>query len=186
MFLEPQNREKYKAIVIYPQCPVELSFVELTKTKDRQLSRLNDTPKKIGTIYFDMLHELILQMIATGNVDTDRIYIGGRSMGAVTTYEMISQYPDLFAAATPISGATYLQNLDKWKDKVAVWIFHGEVDKAVPVEASRELVKRYKQLGAINFRYTEFPGVGHMCLKTHMVSPTIWNGYFLNQKNIRI
>lgn len=162
LFIDPKNREKYKAIVIYPQCPATTAFAIMPHLRDKKLTEtISGTPQKIGTIYFDMLHELILKIIASGNVDTNRIYIGGTSMGAITTYEMITEYPDLFAAATPIAGATYLQNLDKWKDKVAVWIFHGEEDTTVPFEASKKLVDRYKKSGVKNYRFTVFPGMHH-------------------------
>lgn len=184
LFLEQKNREKYKAIVIYPQCPATTAFVVMPRLRDDKITEiLSETPKKMGTIYFEMLHELILKTIASGNVDKDRIYIGGTSMGGLTTYEMITQYPELFAAATPIAGATYWQNLDKWKDKVAVWIFHGDKDTIVPFEASQELVNRYVKSGVKNYRFTKFPGMHHDIWDKTFSQPDYLEWIFSQTKN---
>src|SRR5262249_35869311 len=43
-----------------------------------------------------------------------------------------------------------------------IWAFHGARDDRVPVENTRRLIERLKQLGA-EPKYTEFPMVGHMC-----------------------
>lgn len=40
-----------------------------------------------------------------GDIDTDRIYIGGCSYGGIGTWTMIRNYPDFFAAAYPICGS---------------------------------------------------------------------------------
>ena len=40
-----------------------------------------------------------------GDIDTDRIYIGGCSYGGMGTWQMLRNYPDFFAAAYPICGA---------------------------------------------------------------------------------
>ena len=38
-----------------------------------------------------------------GNVDPNRIYITGLSMGGFGTYQIVTRYPDYFAAAAPLS-----------------------------------------------------------------------------------
>lgn len=49
------------------------------------------------------------EVIAKYNVDTTRIYVGGCSMGGMSTIDMVTAYPDLFAAAFPICCASILQ-----------------------------------------------------------------------------
>jgi len=41
-----------------------------------------------------------------------------------------------------------------------IWVFHGDADKSVSVEESRNMVKALKAIGA-DVRYSEFPGVDH-------------------------
>lgn len=48
---------------------------------------------------------VIEQFIAEmGDIDTDRVYIGGCSYGGMSTWAMIRSYPDFFAAAFPVCG----------------------------------------------------------------------------------
>jgi predicted peptidase len=56
--------------------------------------------------------------------------------------------PDPYAATAKTVGST------------PVWIFHGAVDDAVPVEESRKMAQALEVLKA-NVRYSEYPGVGH-------------------------
>ena len=56
------------------------------------------------SLYGKMVIELIEYLIKEKNIDTDRIYIAGLSMGGYGTFELVSRRPDLFAAAVPICG----------------------------------------------------------------------------------
>ena len=44
------------------------------------------------------------KFIQRKDVDTDRVYVTGLSMGGMGTYAILAQRPDMFAAATPICG----------------------------------------------------------------------------------
>ena len=92
-------------------------------------------------------------------VDRQRIYIMGLSMGAMGTYDMTIRYPELFAAAIPICGTVNPTRLKSAKD-VKFRIFHGDADNVVPVSGSRQAYKALKTAGA-DVKYTEFPGVTH-------------------------
>ena len=41
-------------------------------------------------------------------VDTQRVYIIGLSMGAMGTYDLVVRYPEIFAAAVPICGLSLI------------------------------------------------------------------------------
>jgi predicted peptidase len=43
---------------------------------------------------------------------------------------------------------------------VPIWAFHGDEDKAVKVQRSREMIEALKAAGAMP-RYTEYASVGH-------------------------
>ena len=64
-------------------------------------------------------------------------------------------------------GEAYRHSADPYATAVAaigktspIWIFHGEIDNAVPVAEARHIVELLKAAGA-NVRYTEYPGIGH-------------------------
>ena len=92
-------------------------------------------------------------------VDTQRVYIIGLSMGAMGTYDLVVRYPEIFAAAVPICGTVNPSRLSVAKD-VKFRIFHGGGDDVVPVKGSREAYKALKAAGA-DVEYIEFPGCNH-------------------------
>ncbi|MDR2040389.1 MAG: prolyl oligopeptidase family serine peptidase [Bacteroidales bacterium] len=171
LFLEPENRKKYPSIVIYPQAPKRSAFVNImrngksaffvgTRKLMREESNRNEMEISLSP-YGEMVYDIINQLIVGNIIDTTRIYIGGVSMGGYTTYQMIAEYPDLFAAAVAMSAGASLSNVEKWAGKVPIWIIHGEKDPMVPVENSRLIVKELEKLGITNFRYSEYEGIKH-------------------------
>lgn len=107
---------------------------------------------------------LLDHIIKTYNVDPRRIYITGLSMGGYGTYEMLTRYPDLFAAAIPICGGigsmTARMNLPVLKD-IPLWIFHGEKDDVVTVEESRQIYTYLQSIGHENLKMTLYPDLNH-------------------------
>ena len=99
-----------------------------------------------------------------GNVDPNRIYITGLSMGGFGTYQIVSRYPDYFAAAAPICGhGNRIENkeaLQKAFAKIPVWAFHGDRDNVVRLAEQQRTIKLLKEGGA-DIKFTIYPGVGH-------------------------
>lgn len=157
MFLNPVNREKYPAFVLFPQCP-ENSYWAY---ESRPLSFVPDQ-MPVGTEMpspFRAVKELLDTYLANPQVDKSRVYIVGLSMGAMGTYDMVSRFPDIFAAAVPICGVVNPTRLSVAKN-IVFRIFHGDADDVVPVAGSREAYKALKAAGA-SVEYIEFPGCGH-------------------------
>ena len=158
-FLNPVNREKYPAIVLFPQCPPEFYWAldsRPEKSLDNKVFPQNPPLSKI----FVSVKELLDKFIADERVDTRRIYVVGLSMGGMGTFDMAARYPDLFAAAVPICGGVYPERLASAAKKVKFRIFHGDADGVVPVKNSREIYTYLKTAGA-DVEYIEFPGCNH-------------------------
>jgi predicted esterase len=96
------------------------------------------------------------------NIDEDRTYLTGLSMGGGGTLWIGTTHPDLWAAIAPVCPAPpkgtdeLLPNLYN----TPAHFFHGDIDQAVPVAVSREWVKKLKEIGA-NVEYIEYTGVNH-------------------------
>ncbi|WP_291914096.1 prolyl oligopeptidase family serine peptidase [Chitinophaga sp. CB10] len=176
-------REKFPAYVLFPQCPVNETWAPMKVRFDSAGKRmsfefpLDAPPTKPG----GMLKPLIDSLVASGKVDPKRIYIGGLSLGGMGTFYMITKYPDLFAAAFPICGSGNAAAAANFAKKVPVWIFHGGADPVVPVQASREYDQKLKSLGA-EYKYTEYPGVGHDSWNNVFVEPGVLEWLFEHKK----
>jgi predicted peptidase len=94
------------------------------------------------------------------NVDPDRIYVTGLSMGGYGTWRLAATYPERIAAAVPICGGGNAEKLAKGLSKVPIWAFHGGKDPAVPIKESQAIVDAVKaEHGDIEF--TIYPDAGH-------------------------
>lgn len=99
------------------------------------------------------------------NIDPDRIYLWGHSMGGAGTYHIASKYPDIWAGlavAAPAPSRSVGVNpdaLEKIKH-LPILVLQGDADMSVPVAQTREWVGRMKQLG-MEHVYIEVKGGDH-------------------------
>lgn len=116
------------------------------------------------------------------NIDEDRTYVTGLSMGGGGTLKLAFRNPGVFAAAAPVCGAVYLHSDLPDSDAPAfqqtlqqaasvgriaenmkyapVYFMHGEKDPVVPVSTSITLDKRLNELG-YQSKLDIYPGVDH-------------------------
>jgi dienelactone hydrolase len=119
------------------------------------------------------------------NIDEDRVYLTGDSMGGWGTWNVGTRHPDLFAAIAPIFGgvdyhsvlseealakltplARYFQEKQSsWSMaesllNVPIFVHHGDSDQTVNVDWSRYGVRLLQRWG-YDIRYDELPGYGH-------------------------
>ncbi len=157
------NRKKYPAILVFPQCPEDGYWANVDITEDGQW--LPDGSKE-PTPSMQRVIELIESLMQNPSVDTDRIYISGLSMGGFGTFDLISRHPEWFAGAVAICGGADLNKADNYKD-VPLWVAHGAQDPVVPVDLSRSVVAKLKNMSG-KIKYTEYPEGGH----------NIWNDVY--------
>ncbi len=132
-----EKQEDFPFIVVSPQCPEGDWW-------DEKL---------------DVLTNLLDDIVARYDVDTDRIYLTGLSMGGYGTWALASKYPDRFAAIVPICGGGKRFMAYRLKD-TPVWAFHGAKDSVVPLEESEEMVEAINDRGG-NAKLTVYPDAGH-------------------------
>ncbi len=161
LFLKDSVREKYPAIVVFPQCPAnsfwsnaEFKFDSVTN-KGHLLFRADGEP----TIALKLAQELLYKLINDYPVNRKQVYVGGLSMGGMGTFEIVRRNPKLFTAAFPICGGGAVATAPAIK-KVKWWVFHGDVDSVVPASLSQEMVDALKAAGA-DVKFSLYPGVDH-------------------------
>ena len=168
LFLDSANREKFPAIVVFPQCPADSSWsVRRRKQNTDSIRFPMDVPP---TKPLRMVMNFIDNLAKSGTVDTKRIYIGGLSMGGFGTFEILWRKPKTFAAAFPICGGGNPASAKLYGKNFPVWVFHGTDDDAVPVANSRIMVEALKAAKA-KVKYTEYPGVKHDSWKNAFAEP---------------
>jgi predicted peptidase len=133
-YLKTEARED--CIFVFPQCPKEIFW-----------------PAKVESIL-----KFIDQIVEEFNVDEDRIYLTGLSMGGFGTWYTAMAKPQRFAAIAPVCGGGM-----PWNAAVLtmpVWAFHGACDPTVDVSYSDQMVEKIRAAGG-NVKYSRYEGVGH-------------------------
>ena len=144
LFLKKENREKYNSWVIFPQCSKNDRWPSISSDLWDQVfeNKIKKPNKSLGLVI-----RLMDEFIKKKDVDNQRIYLSGLSMGGMGTFEILYRRPDMFAAATPICGNGITQLAKLFANKVPVWIFHGSDDKVVSPKYSLEMARAIIESG---------------------------------------
>ena len=95
------------------------------------------------------------------DVDTNRIYLIGMSLGGFGTIEFLANHAEKIAASMELCGGTIRKDLCKL-NTVPLWIIHGTADRAVPVSRAMEIYESMKKCGPTDLlRLDKWPGVNH-------------------------
>jgi predicted peptidase len=174
LFLDSSSRYEY--YVLFPQCDTNETWSNVKRNAQNILEQV--TLKQ--TLSEHTLLKLIKWFIKTNKVDVNRIYIGGLSLGGMGTYAAIGHNPKLFAAAFPICGSSDTNFIKHNIPHLPIWIFHGDKDKAVDVQYSRNIYNALKPLNKKAI-YTEYANVGHDSWNNAFAEPTLFK--WLMQQN---
>jgi len=147
------NRKLFPCYVIAPQCAKAFRWVEVDWKLPSHIQP--DTT----SVYLSRTMRLLDSLVKKLNIDTNRIYITGLSMGGFGTWDAISRWPWKFAAAVPVCGGGDTAKASLIKN-IPIWAFHGSDDKVVMTSRSRDMISAIKKKGG-NPNYTEYPQTGH-------------------------
>lgn len=174
-FISSPNTTDYPMFVLAPQYPSHDAWASFPNYPYTAQTSANPTPAARLTI------ELIEKLLDEYNIDPDRVYVTGLSLGGEGTFDLVSRRPDLFAAAAPICGIADVEKADLMKS-VPFWVFHGEKDDVNPVDYSRAIVQALTEEGA-SPRYTEYKDYGHSIWNKAYNEPELLPWLFSQRKN---
>jgi predicted peptidase len=151
--------KKFPAIVVSPQCPTESWW-----------------PDQPVLEFVDHLEKSL-------RIDADRIYLTGLSMGGYGTWHFAGQAPERFAAIVPICGGGTPYHMRKLT-KMPIWVFHGQMDQAVPFEESSRLVEALEKFGNKTTKFTVYPEAGHNSWTAAYDSAELWDWLFAQKRGV--
>ena len=154
MFDDPTS-PVYDSIVIAPQCPDNEQWVNVPF--DCGNYSVAETPE---SVWLEAVCGIIRDCICDYNIDRNRIYITGISMGGYGTWDMLCRHGNRIAAGMPVCGGgdpTYARRLKN----IPIRTFHGSEDGAVPPEGTRKMFAALKKAGSTSVSYTELDGMSH-------------------------
>jgi predicted peptidase len=150
IWLRNEIYEKYPCYVVAPQFNKRSSNYELNE-QGVQISKPSNEVFALLKLIKDLEKEY-------PNIDKNRIYLIGYSMGASTAQNLMNLQPTTFAAVVSVAAVPDLSNLNKIKEK-NIWLIHGKKDDENPYIGSVEL---YNKLSSDkNLIFTTFTNLNH-------------------------
>jgi predicted peptidase len=160
-----KTKKDFPFVLVSPQCPDDRTW------RDDELLALLD------------------EMIAKHNIDTNRVYVTGLSMGGYGSWSLGTKYPERFAAIVPIcGGGEQIPVLLASKEKKAamkgmgIWAFHGGKDLLVPVEESQRMTNLLMRAGCKDVKVTVYPDLEHDSWTRAYSEPEIWNWFLAHSR----
>ena len=100
------------------------------------------------------------------NIDPDRIFLMGHSMGGGGTLYLGNKYSEIWAGLAPLSPALMRQTIDfnnsilEGMRGIPIYLVTGERDRLIPVRVIREWAGKMEKL-KMDFKYEEIKGGNH-------------------------
>lgn len=180
LFTDQNIRRNFPAIVVFPQSPSDSVWAQYKRVPNS--AERVFLPDAAPTVPELLVKLLVDSLVENRIVDTRRLYIGGLSLGGFGTYDMLTRYPDYFAAAFPICGAANIPVFLERSMQIPLWIFHGALDNSVSPQYDRELFKAMVTRGVKTVMYTEYPMAGHNSWDSAFAEPKLLPWLFSNKK----
>ncbi|MCB9307374.1 MAG: prolyl oligopeptidase family serine peptidase [Lewinellaceae bacterium] len=174
-FCERKMLEEHPCYLLVPQCPEGLRWGGSSKDWSALYS---PDPTVPGRMTLELLEKILEEH---PQIDRNRIYITGLSMGGFGTFDLLARRPELFAAGMPLCGGGDPDVADRMKN-IPIWVFHGRLDDAVYPQFSRRSVDALKKAGNERVKYTEYSTLGHNVWDVTYYNPEVLEWLFAQRK----
>ncbi len=162
------------ALLIFPQCPADKQWVDTPwADESHTLPSISEN--------LQLVVEMLETELANPKIDLNRVYIAGISMGGFGTWDMLSRFPEKFAAAFPICGGADVNQAKKLVN-IPILTYHGDSDTVVLTKRTRDIYAAIKQAGGEKITYVEVPDCGHASWLVAFAKTENWDWLFSNSK----
>lgn len=109
--------------------------------------------------------ELIQGLRRSFDIDTNKIYLVGHSMGGFGTWSIGCNHADMFAGLAPMAGGLFPREIIANLKNTPIYFYHSTDDKQVGPKSDQENAKALKELkdqyGPYEYIYKEYNDLGH-------------------------
>ncbi|MCC7474717.1 MAG: prolyl oligopeptidase family serine peptidase [Pirellulales bacterium] len=173
-----EKRPDFPFVLITPQSPPPINDppgkeVKRTSEEIVALVRKAWNPEQLIQLVDHVEHHL--------QIDPNRVYVTGLSMGGFGTWRLAATYPDRFAAIAPICGGGQPADWAKPLSKVPIWAFHGAKDPVVPLASTQSMVDAIRAAGG-NVQLTVYPDVQHNAWVPAYNDPKLYEWFLAHQR----
>ncbi|QED37888.1 phospholipase [Antarcticibacterium arcticum] len=176
-----KKAEEFPAIVIFPQAPKDDYWAKVEVKRDSIPYQFNFKNEEEPTKALHLVQALLNSVTQKDYIDQNRIYVGGLSMGAMGTFELLSRQPQMFAAAFAICGGADPGIVKNYRPGFNIWIFHGEKDDVVLPEYSKIMAREINSRGG-NAKLSLYPNDNHNSWDSAFAEPYLLKWLFSHER----
>ena len=132
--------------------------------------------------YSERLYQWISAYVKRPDVNSERVYLTGNSMGGFGTWALSMAHSELFAAILPICGGGLAWNTATLEN-VPVWAFHCVGDDVVKCQNTIEMIDGVKRSSKTEVKITIYPEISHDAWTKTYANPEIY-AWLLQKKKI--
>lgn len=178
-FVSGKLQSLQKCAVLIPQCPEGQQWVNVPWIDDAH------TIPKEASDALKLVKQLMDEVCESNTIDKQRIYLTGLSMGGFGVWDLVSRYPNQFAAVVAICGGGDSDEdvVTRFKH-VPIWVFHGDADETVKVKRSRDMVAALNAVGG-HPKYTEYANTGHNSWTVTYANPELYRWILSHRRKER-
>ncbi len=173
-FCEKWVREQHPHYLLVPQCPPDQRWGG--SSKDWQ-TLYQPEPTIPGRMVLELIENMLQEH---PDIDPNRVFITGLSMGGFGTFDLMMRRPELFAAGLPLSGGGDPRYAEKIKN-IPLWVFHGGLDDVAFPRCSRQIVQALEKVGG-KVKYTEYSTMYHDIWNVTYYNPAVLEWLFEQRK----
>ena len=158
VFLNPENYNNYQSVVVFPQAPINDNWSSrvLTDNEVRQVFPENEKPTKSLQLVIKLMDSIVKEDF----IENKRVYLSGLSNGAMGSFELLKNRPNMFASAVLICGGGNPIWAEDFAKNTPVWVAHGSDDNVVLPELSINMVNAIIKYGG-SPKFTLYENVNH-------------------------
>ena len=156
-----KEKKELPFVIVSPQCP--------------------DDEWWSSELQIDTLDALLDDVVSRYQIDKERIYVTGLSMGGFGAWRLAAEYPHRFAAIAPICGKGDPASAQSIRH-LPVWVFHGAKDNVVPLKESRQMVDALKKVDG-NVTFTVYPEAGHDAWTATYENPELYEWFLKHTRS---
>lgn len=189
--VEPEDVSGPKPIVIFLHgkslCGTDMNKVKKygsldAAIKGREIDAYVIAPQNPGGMWKPEKVMNVLDYVRENyEVDNDRIYVVGMSLGGYGTIDFVATYPDQVAAAVAMCGGATKKDLSGLNE-VPMWIIHGTADTSVAISKSDKVASAIKEVDkdAPRLVYDRVAGMNHSKPARIFYIPELYEWLFLH------
>lgn len=140
LFTNDQNRLRYPAFVLAPQCPPGEAWVHHRTDQTDHVFQAKPTAAMAAVI------ELLSALGASLHIDEGRRYAMGIGTGGFGVYDLLARFPGWFIGAATFAGGGDPQQAKAYAETL-IWAFHGGQDRKITPANSKLVIDAARAAG---------------------------------------